>query len=560
MTLEVFEENCDSSKGVPLAAVAPAASYALEIAGSGGISITGQKPGRCSIIASLKIDPNTPAGKEYVTLLDAAGAPVTSAELMVQSASAGAIPPGLEPEVDVLWEVMSQTDCADAFGTRLSASLYCIQLKIGNNTGFPIQLAGIGFANRLTDLAALGDPTVTFANNSYASTRAILLHQEMWAPRNVLYHSLEGAGLIMAGFTPFFVRPNAKTNFATATSIVSGPLLQAFGIVATDPIISQLNNLDDQSFRDNLVIPNNTHIQTVVFVEKQALTDSLRDLRIRLDEAASDPKNSTTANAVMTEMADSAKTSIRNSKVPGFFGRQGKQDPSLVKLALGRVVIVGQEIEYLQRVQVLNNASGESASGVTITPKTFSVAAASPTTEQFAAAVTNDQSNAGVTWALSGHNCQADACGALAPTTTTATYTAPKAQPAPDDTVTLTATSKADTSKFDTATITIEIPFAITATGGAAQAATINTAFSRPLEVTVIDSAGNPVNGAVVTFTPPAAGASGTFASGVNTATTNASGVATSVTFTSNGTGGPYNVTARVAGVASPANFPLTNN
>ncbi|MGA9939928.1 MAG: hypothetical protein WBP92_16905, partial [Candidatus Acidiferrales bacterium] len=249
MTLEVFEENCDSSKGVPLAAVAPAASYALEIAGSGGISITGQKPGRCSIIASLKIDPNTPAGKEYVTLLDAAGAPVTSAELMVQSASAGAIPPGLEPEVDVLWEVMSQTDCADAFGTRLSASLYCIQLKIGNNTGFPIQLAGIGFANRLTDLAALGDPTVTFANNSYASTRAILLHQEMWAPRNVLYHSLEGAGLIMAGFTPFFVRPNAKTNFATATSIVSGPLLQAFGIVAPDPIISQLNNLDDQSFR-----------------------------------------------------------------------------------------------------------------------------------------------------------------------------------------------------------------------------------------------------------------------------------------------------------------------
>jgi hypothetical protein len=45
----------------------------------------------------------------------------------------------------------------------------------------------------------------------------------------------------------------------------------------------------------------------------------------------------------------------------------------------------------------------------------------------------------------------------------------------------------------------------------------------------------------------------------VNTATTNASGVATSATFTANGKAGAYTVTATVSGVTAPANFSLTN-
>jgi hypothetical protein len=100
----------------------------------------------------------------------------------------------------------------------------------------------------------------------------------------------------------------------------------------------------------------------------------------------------------------------------------------------------------------------------------------------------------------------------------------------------------------------------IAATSGTPQSATVGTAFAAPLVATVLDSGSNPVNGVVVTFTAPATGASGTFAGGVNTATTNASGVATSATFTANGTGGgPYTVAATVAGVSTPADFSLTN-
>ncbi len=101
----------------------------------------------------------------------------------------------------------------------------------------------------------------------------------------------------------------------------------------------------------------------------------------------------------------------------------------------------------------------------------------------------------------------------------------------------------------------------ITVVSGTPQSAQISTAFAAPLVAVVKDAGGNPVSGVTVTFTAPGSGASGTFAGGVNTATTNASGIATSATFTANSTvGGPYSVTASVSGVGTPANFSLTNS
>src|SRR5436309_15068136 len=72
------------------------------------------------------------------------------------------------------------------------------------------------------------------------------------------------------------------------------------------------------------------------------------------------------------------------------------------------------------------------------------------------------------------------------------------------------------------------------------------------------DANNNVINGVVVTSTAARNGGSGTFAGGVNTATTT-NGVATSAVFTANATaGGPYNVVASAAG-ATAANFSVTN-
>jgi hypothetical protein len=111
---------------------------------------------------------------------------------------------------------------------------------------------------------------------------------------------------------------------------------------------------------------------------------------------------------------------------------------------------------------------------------------------------------------------------------------------------------------------------AIAATSGGGQSATVGAAFTTQLAATATDSFGNAKSGVSVTFGAPASGASATFAAGGNctgnpqtyqcVATTNASGVATSSTFTANGSQGTYNVAATASGGSNPSvNFGETN-
>ncbi|MGI8988155.1 MAG: beta strand repeat-containing protein, partial [Bryobacteraceae bacterium] len=101
----------------------------------------------------------------------------------------------------------------------------------------------------------------------------------------------------------------------------------------------------------------------------------------------------------------------------------------------------------------------------------------------------------------------------------------------------------------------------IAATAGTPQSAAAGTAFATALQATVRDGGNNPVNGATVTFTAPASGASGAFAGDGNmiTAQTNAAGVATAPAFTANCSLGSYPVNATLVGLANSAAFNLTN-
>ena len=104
--------------------------------------------------------------------------------------------------------------------------------------------------------------------------------------------------------------------------------------------------------------------------------------------------------------------------------------------------------------------------------------------------------------------------------------------------------------------------FSFSATSGSSQSTPVNTAFAAPLIATVSSASGEPVGGAVVTFTAPASGASGTFTGNVTTVsiTTDAGGIATSPTFTANGTaGGTYDVVASCGGTLPTVSFALTN-
>jgi hypothetical protein len=104
-------------------------------------------------------------------------------------------------------------------------------------------------------------------------------------------------------------------------------------------------------------------------------------------------------------------------------------------------------------------------------------------------------------------------------------------------------------------------PGAITAGAASGQAAVIGTRFSIPLAVTVKDADGNPVAGARVAFTAPAAGPGGRFAGGLRIARvrTNAQGIAAAPRFRANGRDGGYAVVATVAGTHLHAAFALVN-
>ena len=122
----------------------------------------------------------------------------------------------------------------------------------------------------------------------------------------------------------------------------------------------------------------------------------------------------------------------------------------------------------------------------------------------------------------------------------------------------LTAASAGLTSAVSTAfTITAAAAVNIVTTGGTSQSAPIGTQFGQPLQVMITDSFGNPVVGALVTYSAPGSGPSATLSSG-GSATTDASGHA-SVTATANGVvGGPYLVSA-TTGTLEPGTFSLTN-
>ena len=99
-------------------------------------------------------------------------------------------------------------------------------------------------------------------------------------------------------------------------------------------------------------------------------------------------------------------------------------------------------------------------------------------------------------------------------------------------------------------------PASIVATAGTPQSQFVHQAFTTAFKVLVKDGTNTPMSGASVTFSAPAAGASGTF-TGLATVLTNGAGVATAPTFTANTVSGSYLVTATAGNVSTT--FSLTN-
>jgi hypothetical protein len=344
LNLVLYKNDCRDSSGQLQDKNKLASGSTYEIVPTGtGVTTDTPTIGDCTLTVKLTIDASAQSGFQFLMVNEKPdpSKPSTSsrgfAVFAMMDATAGATPGS--PEVDVIWDVVSKHVCADSFGKHVPESLYCIELKLGNNSGHSLQLAGVGFKIRHPFAGKAGispDASLVSANTAYQTTRSMAQAGGDISSRNMAYKALEATGLIMASFTPFFKNTNHKANWSTASSIVSGALVQGFALIWPDNTVRELTNLDDQAFRDGKLINNNQQVRMMVFVDKELIRGQMKQ---RCTQLLTPAPKTPGGSSDSPDASDLKKC-------------QNSDDPTIVKVLLGDLVIVGDKLDYEGRMVV----------------------------------------------------------------------------------------------------------------------------------------------------------------------------------------------------------------
>jgi len=349
--------------------------YGITVTGAG---VTASQPvvDGCSLATTLTISSSAAPGLQalnvikYASASDKVGAGNGFAQIAFMDATAGPVP--ANPQVDVLWEVLTDALCKDNFGNHMPGHLFCVDVKIGNNSGHALQLAGMGFTRKSLQCIepkaenaqkhdCTGSPQegISIPNVSYQIARASEQYGSQVTARNIIANSVQALGLLMVSFTPFFENSFSKSRWSTGAAIVGTGFTQVINTVAPDLTVRELQNLDDQAFRDGKLIPNNTQVRMLVFVQKKSLAEAIGAVVPQI-QAANLVHNCTTPPTGYKKAKGASNDCY--PKWEDSFGDCLKKldcNPVVVKLALGRMVIIGDSIEYIQRVVVDSNVTSQ---------------------------------------------------------------------------------------------------------------------------------------------------------------------------------------------------------
>lgn len=303
--------------------------------GSGIVILGPADAKKCAITAKLRIESDAALGKHDLWLKGLPNDETGMVEVEKTAISPGPIPPGLDPQVDLMWGVMEKKVVHDNFGRDIANDFYGIQLVIGNNSGYDLQIAGVGF--RLPN-QALQKRGVVFPTNSYRATRGVLEREQEFGRRSIILNSLKATGGLFTGFLPFWRMARPRANAATWADIVNGPLVAGFELIVPDTTVKQLVRLDDQMLRDGLIVKNNSQIRTLVFIPKALLN---------LSKTTPSPTPTPTPTPTQGTFV---RYPLKNKDL--------SIDPQFVMEQLGDLVLVGQQISYLNRVQVISRPDG----------------------------------------------------------------------------------------------------------------------------------------------------------------------------------------------------------
>ena len=395
-TISIRSANCDAINFQKQ-------GYTLLKEENSGVKISGDDntvDGGCTYTAQLTVDASAAFGDVILKLRSSAGTTLT-VPFAIAAIAPGPVPPGIEPQVDILWSVVPKNVVSDNFGKRVGNNFYCVEIVIGNDTGYDLQLASVGFQvgpigpyakvvadtrkkladlalqknqdaitsivnqamaaqdrlkecsktdpkcnseeitkslddeiKRITDrvlAAQLAGATAAKAQasllselsqqayaqkipvSSYRMSRGSVEHGQFWSRRSLILNLVKATGPFLTGFTPFFHVLNHRTNFSQGINIFSDPFEKGIELVFPDETVRQLQRLDEQMLRDGLTVLNNQQLRTRAFIPKNLL---------------------------------------------GLEGKL-KDDWATVTQALGTLIIIGDKVQYINRIQVTSVPSTE---------------------------------------------------------------------------------------------------------------------------------------------------------------------------------------------------------
>lgn len=299
------------------------------------ITVTETNTTACLLTAKLSVAADAPVGvvKLRLTKADAEKNQVLQdvIDFAVTGITQGPIPPGLnnKGQVDVMWSVLPDQVVHDNFGAKVATEYYCIEAVIGNDSGYDIQLASIGFTVPSFFVNTPNGPQqYRIPNTGYRIVRGTLQRREVLNPRNMILNGIKIAGPLLTGFTPYFHNVSHKTNFSELINIISNPLEKGFEMLVPDTLPAQVDRLGDITYRDDIssrtIIPNNIQTRLTTFVPKGILFPGMKGKKPN----------------------------------PG----EDRKNPMDVMHKLGDMVIIGEQIQDVNRIRVVSTGLSETPS------------------------------------------------------------------------------------------------------------------------------------------------------------------------------------------------------
>ncbi len=303
----------------------------MEILAVGDITIKNQKvQSGCLLTGTVTISESAKLGERVLPIVRNEGntdkGEVGIVKFDVTPVEARPIPPRLEPQVDLMWKILPKNVVGDNFGGRIKRRYYAVEAMIGNNSAFDLQIAGVGFSMSACILTGGSSATLkpmfnckAFTNeksfrklpsDSYQIVRGSLEREDQYGHRHLALGGIKALGLLMTGVLPFLDTP--LSDAPAIANFLNGPVQKGFEVLFPRTTLRQLQRLEIQALHDGLIIPHNAQRRALAFLAK---------------------------DVVGLEKPD-------------------RNDPQKVMARLGEMVLVGRQVDYLNRVQVVSQGSG----------------------------------------------------------------------------------------------------------------------------------------------------------------------------------------------------------